>query len=404
MPKFLYQCRDGSGRSDSGVLTAGDISEASRLLRRDGKAIVSLKEETAREAAATSGQPLKKVRHDDIIYFATQLAVMVDTGVPLPEALDAISEQTDHSGVKALVEGLSDDVKGGVAFSATLDKHPKVFNTLFVALMRASEASGTMGQMLQRVSDYMVQERETRNRVKGAMTYPICMLSFCAVVVVALLTFVLPKFEKIYAGKGAALPAPTQMLLSLSNFIVGYWPLLLLAIAGGVVGLVMYARTSAGRIALDHLRIKLPVIGPMYRKMYMARSLRTMATMVSTGVSMLEGLAITAEAAGNHYFSQIWLDLSERVKEGSTLADQMYGCKLIPRTVSQMIGAGERTGQLGLVMNRVAQFCEDDLKVAVKTITSLIEPVMIVVMGLLVGGIAMALLLPIFSISRVVAH
>jgi type IV pilus assembly protein PilC len=262
-----------------------------------------------------------------------------------------------------------------------------------------------MGQMLQRASDYMVEEQDTRRRVKGAMVYPACMLTFCVLVVVALLVFILPRFEKIYTSKGAALPTPTRILMGMSNGLIEYWYLVVGGVVAAVVGgWYFFKRTQSGALLADRIRISLPLLGPMYRKVCIARSLRTMATMVSTGVSMLEGLSITAQAAGNRYYAAIWDDLAAGVKEGANLSDQLMECKLVPRTISQMIAAGEKTGKLSLVMNRVAGFCEEELKVAIKTLTSMIEPLMIIIMGLLVGGIAMALLLPIFSISKVVAH
>ncbi len=402
MPRFIYHTRDNSGRSESGVLTADSIDDASRLLRRDSKIIVDLHEEIA--APVTTVDRGKRIRKDDVIYFAMQLSVMVDTGVPLAEALDAISDQTEHFGLKVMIEDISDQVKGGIEFSAALEKYPKCFSKLFTSLMHASEASGTMGQMLVRVSEYMAQERETRKRVQGAMVYPICLLTFCTLVVVGLLIFVLPRFEKIYAGKSAMLPMPTRILLGLSSGMINYWPIITVIGVAIVVGLYFYLRSPGGRMLMDKLQLFIPIIGPMYRKAYLARSLRTMATMVTTGVSLLEGLAITAQVAGNYFYSKIWLDLSERVKEGSTLAEELFNQKLIPRTVTQMISAGEHTGKLGPVMNRVADFCEEDLKISVKTATQMIEPIMIVIMGLLVGGIAIALLLPIFTISKVMAQ
>jgi len=407
MPRYCYQVRNSSGQTEAGTVSASNEMEASRLLRKDGKIIISLREESA-PPPASEQEPLRRgrrrIKKDDVIFFATQLAVMVDTGVPLPEALDSIAGQTESQGMAEVIEQVAEDIKGGQEFSAAMAKYPRVFDRVFVALMRASEASGTMGTMLQRVSEYMEQERDTRKKVAGAMTYPACMLGFCVMVVTGLLIFVLPRFEKIYAGKGAALPLPTRLLLGLSNGILSYWYVIVtaLAVVGGLAW--YYFRTPAGRIFLDWARINLPIIGPMCRKAYLARSLRTMATMISTGVNMLDGLAITSEAAGNHYFSQIWQRLSKRVTAGSSLAEHLFTCPLIPRSVSQMVSAGERTGKLSLVMNRVAAFCEGDLQVAVKTVTNMIEPIMIIVMGLLVGGIAMALLLPIFSISKVVAH
>ncbi len=402
MPRYHYQVRDNSGQTEAGLLIADGPDEAARMLRKDGKLLVSL-EEKEDFALATPGRG-RRISRDEVIYFATQLAVMVDTGVPLAEALDSIADQSAGAGLQHVVANLSMQVKGGVEFSAALESYPRIFSRLFVSLMRASEVSGTMGRMLQRISEYMEQERRTRRQVKGALTYPACMLGFCVLVVAALMVFILPRFEAIYAGKGAILPLPTRMLLGISSGLINHWPLAILGFAGTFVALWCYLHSAAGRMLLDGIRIRLPILGTMYRKSYLARSLRTMATMVSTGVSMLEGLSITAQVAGNRHYERIWLDLAEGVKEGRTLSDQLFQCELVPRTVSQMIAAGEKTGQLEAVMNRVAGFCEDELEVSIKTVTSLIEPLMIIIMGVMVGGIAMALLLPIFSMSRVVAQ
>ncbi len=341
-----------------------------------------------------------KVKRDQVMFFTTQLAVMIDTGVTLPDALDAIGEQLTDPVFGAIVNDLSGQVKAGVTFSAALERYPRAFNDLFVALMRASEASGTMGMMLQRASEYLSQQRETVRRIRGAMVYPICMLSFCTLVVTGMLVFVLPRFEKIYAGKGAILPAPTRVLLATSHGLVGYWYLVLLGLAAAVVGAFFFFRSPGGKDFMDTFRIRIPVIGRMYRKAYLARSLRTLSTMVASGVSLLEGLEITAAVAGNRHFASIWNAVAEQAKEGSGLAEELAHHPLIPGTVVHMVAAGEKTGKLAKVTNRVADFCEEDVKLAVKSVTSLIEPAMIIVMGIIIGGIAMALLLPVFSMSK----
>ena len=348
-------------------------------------------------------KPGKGVKRVDVIFFATQLAVMVDTGVPLTDALEAIGSQSPNMGLRALVKNLAEDVRGGVEFSAAMEKYPKIFSNLFVALIKASEASGTMGQMLQRVSEYLEEEQKIRKKVIGAMMYPLCMLGFCILVVVGILVFIMPRFEKIYASKGSALPLPTQVLLSVSHALTNYWYAALGGVVGAVVGAYLYLRTPGGRIMMDRLRIGLPILGKMYRKACVARSLRTMATMTTSGVPVLDGLQITARVAGNHFYSQMWLELADGVREGQSLAGQLFEKPLVPATVSQMIDAGERTGRMAMVMDRVAKFCEDDLRNSIESMTSLIEPAMIIVMGGVIGGIAMALLLPVFSISKVMA-
>ncbi len=400
MTRFAYQIRNELGQVESGVIDAYDATEAGSQLRQQGKMVMSLEAESE---AGAPGPKLKKIRSDDLIFFANQLAVMVDTGVPLSEALDAIADSSDHTGLQAMVREISEDVKGGVEFSRALENYPKVFNDLFISLIRASEASGTMGPMLQRASAYLVQVRDTRKQVKGAMIYPVCMLGFCILVIVGLLVFVLPKFENIYSGKGKLLPGPTRALMSLSNGMVTYWPFILVGLGAVVGGLIYYLRTPGGRLMRDKVLLSVPVFGPMVRKACMARSLRTMSTMVTTGVAMLDGLEITARVAGNAMYRQLWLDMADHVREGGTLSDRLFACPLIPRTIAQMIDAGERTGQLGNVMDRIANFCEDDLKIALKAATGMIEPVMVIVMGLIVGGIAMALLLPIFKMSSTMA-
>ncbi len=355
----------------------------------------------SRVAAARNGQQLKKVKQEDIVFFANQLAVMVDTGVPLSDALDAIAESTDHNGLAAVIWDISSKVKNGVEFSTAMERHRKHFSELFISLMRASEASGQMGPMLGRCTEYMMQDRETRKQIKGAMIYPSCMMGFCVMVVVGLLVFVLPRFEKIYAGKGATLPLPTRVLLTASSGIINYWMYILVGLTGLIVGSMLYFRSDSGKQVADKIKISLPIIGPMYRKACMARGFRTMATMVSTGVAMLNGLDITARVSGNYFFTRVWQKVASSVEEGASITDELYGSPLIPRTISQMVSAGERTGKLDLVMDRVAEFCEEDLKVAVKAVTSMIEPVMIIFMGVVVGGIAMALLLRIFNMSKV---
>ncbi len=402
MPTFAYQVRDVAGITSTGVLNATNPMEASSQLRTEGKVVLSLHEKAA-GASASAVRP-RRIKKEEVLYFATQLAVMVDTGVTLSEALDSIAEQSEDSSLQLVIQDISEQVKGGMEFSVALERHPRVFHHLFVALMRASEASGTMGSMLQRLSEYMEQQRETRKRIKGAMTYPIMMLSFCVLVVIGLMVFIMPRFEKIYASKNALLPMPTRILMGASNFLVTYWPILLGFLAVGVIGLWYYLCSPAGRLLLDRTRIRLPILGKMYRQAYLARSLRTMATMITSGVSMLEGLEITVDATGNHEYKQLWKDVSQSVKEGQALSEKLFESSLIPRTITRMIASGERSGRLGPVMNRVAQFCEDELKISVRTVTSLVEPLMILIMGVIVGGVAMALLLPVFSISRVVAH
>ena len=403
MPRFVYQVRDIRGGLLSGVLAASDVAEASRQLRSDGHVIVDLREQQD-SARARAGANTTRVRRADVIVFANQLAVMVDTGVPLTEALDAIASQIKSESFKPVLVEVADQVKAGGEFSSALAAYPRIFDKLFVSMVRASEASGTMGTMLQRVAKYLQKQRALRRQVKGAMAYPLAMLGFCVLVVIGMLTFILPRFEKIYGGKSQALPAPTRVLLMTSAVLVEHWPFILAGSVLAALGAYVYARSSQGRRGLDALRLQLPVLGPMFRRASLARSLRTFAAMINTGVNMLESLEITAEVSGNCHYADAWRELGRRVKEGGGLADGMLGQELIPRSVTQMVAAGERSGRLGSVLDRVAAFCEEDLDASVRVVTGFIEPAMIIIMGTIIGGIALALLLPVFSLSKIVAH
>ncbi len=369
---------------------------------RRGAAAPTREVRSADPALMTINPARVKAKRDEVIFFTTQLAIMVETGVTLSEALDALADQATEPAFKAVVSDLSLQVKGGCEFSAALEKYPRIFTRMFVALMKASEASGQMGTMLKRASDYMGQERETLKKIRGAMIYPICMMVFCTLVVVGLLIFILPRFEKIYSGKKAVLPLPTRFLLALSHGMTDYWFLLLPGLAAIGTGFYFFVRGETGKRFMDTVRIRLPMVGVMYRKAYLARGLRTLGTMISTGVALLEGLEITSRIAGNRHFKEIWEAVAEHAKQGGSITEELIKHPLVPATITHMISAGERTGQLASVMNRVADFCEEDVKIAVKSVTSLIEPLMIIAMGIIIGGIAMALLLPVFSMSKLV--
>ena len=404
MPQFTYEVRDATGATHKGAMAAANSAEASRMLRSDGNVILNLHEQAAVAAATRAhGASRKRAKRDDVIFFANQLAVMVDTGVSLPDALDGIAVQTTTESFQEVIEDLSEEVKSGVDFSTALSKYPRIFGRLFVAMVKASEASGTMGKMLQRISRYLDNERRIRKRVLGAILYPAGMLSFCVLVVICMLVFVLPRFEKIYEGRSAALPVPTRILMGISSVMTDHWALLLGGTFTAVMGAYLYFRRPDGQIVLDRMRIKAPVVGGIYRRACMARSLRTLSTMVETGVSMLESMEITAEVSGNYHYTAIWRGLGDRLKEGASLSEEMRHCPLIPACVCQMVAAGEQTGKLSDVLDRIATFCEEDLDTIIRSATSLIEPAMIVIMGVIVGGVALALLLPVFSMSKVVA-
>ena len=404
MTTFIYQARDGRGQLVSGSVSADSVNDASQQLRGEGKFVVKL--ERGRDAIAETrraGNVNGSVKRDEVIYFTHQLAIMVDTGVPLGEALDAIVQQTTSDNFKAVLHEVYADVTGGTSLSAALDKHRRVFPALMVSLLKASEVSGTMGAMLERVSQYMAKEQRTVKQVRGALMYPAFMLLMAVTVTAFLLMFVLPRFGKIYASRGALLPLPTRVLIGISNVFTEYWYLILLGLLGAIVAFLWVRRIPAGRRVIDTLKLRLPVFGTIFTHLYVSRATRAMGTMFSAGVPMLDVITITRDVTNNVHYQELWDRVDERLRQGSQLSEPLFDTWLIPRFITRMIHSGEVAGRLGQVMERVGQFTEGDFDESVRRATQFIEPVMVCIMGTIIGGIAISLLLPIFSIGKVLA-
>ena len=404
MPSFNYRVREPSGQSAVGVMEAPSLLDAGKVLRADGKTIIDIQPESAMHPAAEMRTRTKRVGADDVLLLTNQLAVMLETGVPLTEALMGIAEQSTHSGLAQLVRDIANEVQGGADLSTALRRHTKLFGELYINMVAASEASGTMSAMLTRLAEYLASQRDMRKQIRGAMLYPVSVLGFSVVIVILMMCFVLPRFETIYAGRQAVLPAPTRILLGVGKVLQHQWYLLLTG-AGALAALSWYGlQSTAGQYWWNRVRLRLPIAGPLYHKLYISRSLRTLGTMLASGVEMLAAIRITASVAGNILYRDMWLAIAARLAEGRTLTEEVKAAPLIPSNIAQMIACGDKSGRLSEVMSRICEYCEGDLRVGVKSLTSLMEPIMIIVMGVIVGGIAMALLLPIFSIGRVMAR
>ncbi len=404
MANFKYKARDGRGELVTGVLGAASVEEAGRLLRGDGKFIVKI--EKAKDPSANTqntGNVNGKIRRAEVITFAHQLAVMVETGVPISEALECVAQQSDNESFRAVLKDISDKVQAGNDLSGALRAHKKVFPPVMTSLIRASEVSGTMGRMLDRVSGYLSKEMQTAKKIRGALTYPAFMLGMVIAVTTFLLIFVLPRFAGIYQARDTALPMPTQMLLGFSGSLMNQWHLWLGGIIMGIAGIYFAAGTPAGQRFYDYLKIHSPIIGPLFNKLYLTRGCRTMGTMVSAGVPILDMIEIVREVTNNALYEDLWTDADNRLRQGAQLSDSLFDSPLIPRSVAQMVYSGERSGRIGDVMERIADYTENDFDEQIKTTTSLIEPVMTAAMGLIIGFVAIALLLPIFSVGKVVS-
>jgi type IV pilus assembly protein PilC len=396
MITFSYRVRDPLGKVHEGRLEAGSLEDAAQQLRRDGFQVLELEEAETSEPALWS----RRVSKQELIYFTTQLALMVDTGIPLATALGGILEQEPNPTLRKVLADLKRDIEAGEDFSTSLAKHPKLFDRTYVALVKASEASGTLGPMLDRIAGYLRKEMETRGKVRAAMAYPMVMLVLAIGVTIFLLTYILPKFIPLFASRGVELPKMTRAVMAVSDILLRYWYFWLGGGAALVVGFCWGRRTPPGRHLLDWLKIQMPLLGPMFRKVALSRSLRTLGTMLASGVPMLESLRLSAEVAGNCHYEALWNRVLEEVTAGKRICEVLATSPLFPRVLVQMIAAGEETGQLDTVLERVSSYYDQEVEMAIKTATSMIEPLMISLMGVVVGGIGMALLLPIFSLSR----
>lgn len=408
MPNYRYQVKTSGGQVTVGVLSAENATSAAAILRNQGQHVLSVNEVasrashsalTARIKQFNAGRPSQ--RH--VLDFTTQLAVMIRAGISLRAALDGIADQTEHPTFKRIILGLKSDVESGKQFSEAISRHPKLFGPLYVNMVRASEVSGSFGGMLNRIAANIAQQIETRKMVIGAMIYPGVIGTMAVGVTVFLLTFVLPKFAGVFEGKEDALPASTLFLMGLSDFIVAQWPLLLGLIGAGAVGLTFFVKTEVGSVWLDQLKLRIPIFRAMFRALYISRSLQTMGELINAGVPMLDTIAITGDISGNRLYRRLWRSVYTAVKEGKKIAQPLSKTKLLPKAVVQMIGAGEESGKLGEVLDEISDFYARQLKDKIKAVTSMIEPIMIILMGSVVGFIAMAIILPIFKMSSIVS-
>ena len=353
-----------------------------------------------------------KVKPTELILFTTQLSVMLDSGVVLSDALDAIAESTsvrNSATFKWIIMDVSETVKSGENFSRALASYPRIFSTMFISMVKASEASGKMAEMLSVLSGYLNFESETRKRIKGALTYPFIMALMAVAATGTLMFFVLPRFMGIYEARGAALPRLTQMLVRFSK-LLGNFEFMTGAVTVAILagaGLYWWAHSVSGRRVIDYIKIHTPVIGTMFIDTVVTRSMRIMATMVNTGVSLLDSIRVIQGSCQNYFFQRLWIDVDERIQDGYQLSESILissSSELIAPGIIQMLRAGEKSGKLGEVCDKVSVFYEKKLENSIKNVMALIEPVMITIMGAIIGTIAIALLLPVFRISSVIAH
>lgn len=407
MPHFRYQV-ENDGQMSGGVIAAANASEAARLLRDQGRVVTVNAVDPVGGAGRSMAGVMKALNYTsgpsqrDILNFTTQLAVMIRAGISIRAAIEGVAEQAENPKFKNMLEQIKADVESGKPFSEALTKHPKQFNALYINMVRASEMSGSFAKMLDRIAAYLAQQIETRSMVRGAMIYPGTIFTLAVCVTIFLLTFVLPKFGAVFKGKESILPWPTKFLMGLSAFMVDWWWAVVIGMLIGVGALVFFARTAQGALMIDKLKLSVPIFKKMFRALYISRSLQTMGELINAGVPMLDTLAITGEISGNTFYHNLWKRVHGAVKQGKKISFELLKTSLLPRSVVQMVSAGEESGKLGEVLDEISAFYQKQLRETIKVCTGMIEPVMIVLMGSVVGFIAMAIILPIFKMSSLV--
>jgi type IV pilus assembly protein PilC len=391
--------------SQAGVALADDQSESPQSSEQSGYPDLIQSPTTQREGA------MQKVRNfrvefgpsrKDILNFTNQLAVMIRAGISLQDSLESIGEQNENMKFRAIILRIKRRIEEGRSFSQALAEHRDVFSNLYINMIAAAEISGSLSDMLQKLAEYLDQEADTRSQVRGAMVYPIILAVMAVAVTIFLLCFVLPRFTAIFAGKEHLLPTPTKMLMAGSAFLTNSW-FVVLPIAGiALGGFIYFIRTEVGRLWWDKAKLSLPLLKTMCRSLYITRSLHTMGVLTSAGVPILDTISITSQISGNVLYKDMWLNVQREVRQGKKIASSLSGYHLMPRNVTQMIKSGEDSGSLSEVLRDVSEYYARELKTVIKTVTSMIEPIMIVAMGFLVGFIAMSIILPIFKMSSAV--
>lgn len=396
---YTYTVRDRTGREITGSLEAENVDVLSGKLRQMGYFVVSIEEAKTSMAKKELHIFGAKVKGEDVTIFTRQFATMINAGLPLIKCLSVLAQQTESKTLAGVIVDCQKDVEAGRSLSEALSKHPEAFSNLYVSMVRAGELGGMLDDVLLRVANQMEREQEIRRKIKSAMTYPIAVLAITLVLLAAMIIFVVPNFAGMFEDMGGELPTFTKMLVSLSHFVGGFGGLIMIAvIIGLVIGFRRFKATNVGRMAVDRLKIRLPMVGPLFHKTAMSKFSRTLGTLLSSGVPILGALEITGETTGNMVVTKALEKVKDGVKEGETIASPLAEAKVFPPMVTQMIAIGEETGALDVMLAKVSEFYDSEVNAAVDGLTSTIEPLLIMFLGLAVGTIVIALYLPIFRV------
>jgi type IV pilus assembly protein PilC len=398
MPTYTYTARAVNGELKTATIDAPSREEVVAQLRRQRMSVVKVDEEAAAKKSKTKGS----IKMRDIVIFTRQFSTMINAGLPLVQALDILAKQTENKVLSEVTRAVVFDVESGHTVADALAKHPNAFSDLYVNMVAAGEAGGILDTILMRLATFMEKNDALVRKVKGAMIYPGVIMSVAVIAICVLLIFVIPVFETMFGSVGLALPLPTRVVIGLSRFLKGYWWLIGGGIAGSFVMMKRYYATPGGKLLIDKAMLKVPVLGDVLRKSAVSRFTRTLGTLISSGVSILDGLEITAKTAGNRVIQDAIMASRASIAGGDTIAAPLQKSAVFPPMVISMIAVGEQTGGLDEMLSKIADFYDEEVDAAVGGLLSLLEPVMIVFLGVVVGGMVVAMYLPIFDMINAV--
>ena len=405
MPTFLWEGKTAQGKLLKGQIEAPNLGAVFAVLRERRIRPIPTR---VREKGTGLEKELKipgmqaKVKPRELAVFTRQFAAMIDAGLPIVQCLSILAEQADNKTLSNALQSIKKGVEGGSTLAEALKKHPKIFDELYVNMVEAGEIGGVLNTILNRVALFIEKASKLKKKVKGAMIYPTTIVSVAVIVVTILLIFVIPVFAELYSSMGKALPAPTQITINISNWFVASWYYLAFGLVGAIVAISLYYKTEQGRMNIDRLLLRLPVIGDLLRKVAVARFSQNMAILLSSGVPILDGLAITAKTVGNKVVEKAIMESRISISQGKTVAEPLRESKIFPPMVCQMVSVGENTGGLDGMLRKVAELYEEEVDDAVTNLTALMEPMIMVILGVVLGGLVISMYLPIFQLGSLV--
>jgi type IV pilus assembly protein PilC len=402
MPTYIYKARDQQGEPLTAAIEAEDELSAAMSLRALGYSVISIEKEAQLKVnLADFWQKIRKTHKSELIFFSRQLSSLLKSGIAITTALSSIAEQTKNKLLKETINAVLKDIQAGISFSEALAKHPDMFSELFVSMVKVGETAGILDEVLDRLAQLNMQELEVKTRIKSAMTYPLILVTVAVIIVSFLLINIIPKFVVVFEAYEARLPLATQILLGVSFLVRRLWFLVIVAAGIFIFWFRRYLKTDKGRYAFDFYLLRLPLFGQLYLKLIVARFSRTLGALVKSGVSILEALSVTEKTVGNAVISRVIDNIRSAITEGQSLAEPFKASGVFPATVIQMVSLGEKSGKLDQMLIEVADFYDQEVDYTIKNITTALEPLLLLGMGLMVAFIALSVLLPIFNLIKV---